>query len=348
MALSLSSAMMQALGFRQMAPGETVAGVFNSLHAYEVQGFILEEGALPPVSGSIGDISYAVAVGSSLNEICRELTDDDFTDDEGVWRQEHNCSSPFLLIRFGPTREHSCTSGHVREEESGITTYDCFPGAREELKTQESRVLPSFISALASTFNVNGRSVRFRPVDRTVFGVTADGTVIHDIRLVMSATAYAATRMRADDIRAALGQTISTASQMNLKVARFFHLALQEDDPLKKFLYFFLAIEIETHATFKSINHSTHLVQLVNGPPRVRNTTQAFFEGQRERWTTLKDRFVWCVLSVWTNLTDADVDDFKRLKKIRDEIAHGSLAAPPDDAVRAAERLAAKLQCPTT
>jgi hypothetical protein len=107
-----------------------------------------------------------------------------------------------------------------------------------------------------------------------------------------------------------------------------------------------LAIEIETHATFSTIDHPKQISSLVLPPAHAVATTQAFFDGQRQRWVNLRDRFVWCVLCAWPHLSDSDVEDFKRLKTIRDEIAHGSLATPPPDSVLVVEKLAAKLQLP--
>jgi len=103
-----------------------------------------------------------------------------------------------------------------------------------------------------------------------------------------------------------------------------------------------------SHATNKGIDHATDLSVLINAPDRVAVTTQDLFDGQRKRSGNLHDRFVWCVLCVWTHLCDADVEEFRRLKKFRDEIAHGSIATPPHSAVAGAKKLAAKLQLPPT
>src|SRR5260370_364328 len=83
--------------------------------------------------------------------------------------------------------------------------------------------------------------------------------------------------------------------------------------------YCFLAVKIETHATFKRIDHATTVSSLINAPDRVAVSSQDFFDCQRERWVNLHDRFVWCVLCVWTHLSDADVEEFRRLKKCRDD-----------------------------
>lgn len=62
---------------------------------------------------------------------------------------------------------------------------------------------------------------------------------------------------------AGLQDTVLSAPRINIKAARFFSLGMAEDD-LKKFLYFFLALEVETHAVFGRIIHwpfSSYLIQ---------------------------------------------------------------------------------------
>jgi hypothetical protein len=56
------------------------------------------------------------------------------------------------------------------------------------------------------------------------------------------------------------------------------------------------------------------------------------------------ERFIWCALTVWTHLTDSDVESFSKVKTVRDQIAHGEIAAPPADAVQLVEHIASKLQ----
>jgi hypothetical protein len=118
---------------------------------------------------------------------------------------------------------------------------------------------------------------------------------------------------------------------------------MEEQDSLKSFLYYFLAIEIETHAAFGSIDHSTSIDRTLSIDDRVRASAKALFERQREHWTNLRDRFVWCAVCLWSQATDTDIQDFVRLKKVRDEIAHGTLHVPPAGAVDQAKRLAIKL-----
>jgi hypothetical protein len=348
MTISVSEHFLEAMGLRSLSPSRPLAAMYHSLHVYEVQGFTLEAPSLEPISGAVAGLVYTLSVGSSLNAICLSLVQDDYTNSEEEWQKERRCTPPYLVVHLGPTAQHESIVSHAKEEGREITTYDSFPAAKAELKVVEDKILPPLLSALTCTFSSNASAVRFLPIDRAVFGITPDGRTVHDFRLLGSASGSVSSKLEAAQIERRLASGVNIASAMNPKVARFFQLALDEDDPLKKFLYFFLAIEIETHATFKKIDHATNLSVLITAPDRVAVSTQDFFDGQRQRWTNLGDRFVWCVLCVWTHLCDADVEEFRRLKRIRDDIAHGSIATPPNSAVAGAGKLAGKLQFPPT
>jgi hypothetical protein len=340
MSLTLSSQVMESIGFRRIDEGELIVAAFHSIHVYEVQGFTVDKETVLVTHGAISGTAYTVAVGSSVNQLSRALVGDDLVADEVAWVKEHWCIPPYVLVHFGPTSQHSCGSGHIKEEESTLVTFDSFASAKAELRSLESRVLPSLVTALTCAFSSSENHIRFQAVSREVFGITPDGVVLHDIRFELKASAYVSRKLPMDSLQATVDRTTSLAARINPKVSRFFHLALEEDDPLKRFLYFFLSIEIETHAAFSSIDHSAHIARLINSEDRVRAVSTSFFEAQRERWTTLNDRFVWCALCIWTHVSDSDIEEFKRLKKIRDDIAHGSIAEPPAESVSAVERLA--------
>ena len=146
------------------------------------------------------------------------------------------------------------------------------------------------------------------------------------------------------DLQGLLDRATSLATRMSPKVSRFYSLALNESDPLKRFLYLFLTIERQTHATFKTIDHGLRMTELTQVPQRVNSVGTSFFEAQSEKWKSLQERFIWCALTVWTHLTDIDVESFTKVKKVRDQIAHGEIAAPPPEAVQLVERVAGKLQ----
>lgn len=163
-------------------------------------------------------------------------------------------------------------------------TYDGFPRARAELHAWAQEVLPSLLAGLASSYSLHDLPVKFVPTDRAFYGITNDGRTVLDTRVSLSAYGYGSTRVSAEQTAERLASAMAIASRMKRKVARFFHLALHEDDPLKRFLYFFLAIETETHATFSTIDHARQFSSLVLPPAHAAVTTQNFFDAQRQKW----------------------------------------------------------------
>lgn len=344
MTISLSDDVLEAMGLKPLLPGCSLEAVFYSTHVYHLRGATLEEQFLPKISGEVAGFAYTLAVGSSVNAVARLLSQEDYADSEDSWRKELKCRPPYLLVQLGPSKRYASLSDRAKDDGQTIVTYDSFPDARLELKAIEKAVLPSLLSAIACSFSELSSPVRFLPIDRAFFGMTSDKRTILDFRMSASGQIISSPTLQAEQIEDRLRAGSRLAGAMNPKVVRFFHLALDEDEPLKKFLYFFLAIEIETHATYSKVNHKSHLAKLVVAPRRVTVSARDFFEAQRQRAISLHDRFVWCALCVWTHLTDADIKAFKRLKKVRNDIAHGSIAGPPQSAVLEVEQLATKLQ----
>ena len=344
MALMLSEELMRNMGFQPISASEPIEASFHSLHVYAVKGITIQEGTVLTARDSVSGAPFAFAVGSSVNALCQSLLNDDLADDEVEWAKEHSVGPPYAIVHIGSTVPYSAKSGHVKVEGTGLTTFDAFSSAKVELATLEAQVLPSVITALHCAFSSEEHRVQFNHVVREVFGFTHSQTLVHDIRMLLSATVEVSQSLADEDLRNTVARAANLAASVNPKVSRFFRLASEEQDRLKRFLYFFLSIEIETHQTFRTIDRTVQVARIINSEDRVRLTSLAFFEAQHERWTSLADRFVWCAICVWPQISDSDVTGFKRLKKIRNDIAHGSLAEPSEESVRAVQRLAMKLQ----
>jgi hypothetical protein len=346
MAVQFSDQVLEAMGFRALQKTELIAARFHCLHVYEIQGLTLAEKSLPARLSNIGGRVYSIAFGTSVNAVSHALVGNELSEDEHEWQRELKCTPPYCVVHFGPTELQRFSGTHGRFEDPMIHTYDGFQVARRELKIWANDVLPSLLAGLAASFNTNETPVKFLPIDSAFYGITCDGQTVLDTYISVNATGHVSSSLTANEATDRLESAVSIAKGMNQKVAQFFHLALHEVDPLKRFLYFFLAVEIETHATFATVDHAQNISNLIHSPSRATKTAQAFFDSQREKWTNLRDRFAWCVLCAWPSLSDTDVDNFKHLKKIRDEIAHGSIANPPTDAVMLIEKLATKLLLP--
>ena len=133
--------------------------------------------------------------------------------------------------------------------------------------------------------------------------------------------------------------------KLDKRAASYFSLGISESDQLKKFLYFFLSLEVETHAVFRRVDHVAKTRALVtrgdSGAPLT--STINLLTRDISSWDNLFDRFAWCANCAWIHLLDDDVALFKQLKEARDAIAHGRASEPPAGYARLAELLAHKV-----
>ena len=336
---------LELMGFTQLPEDEAMSGVFDKLYVFNVEGLIFDDDALTPATGTINGQTYQIGFGAKLNAICNKLVDDDFVDDEATWIKDNKTSAPFAIVRLGPTSLHTSSSRYAMEVNGNFHTHDGFAAARQELKVMESMVIPPLLAALESTFSADGHRVRFRSITETFYGTSPAGKTIHDFKISMSGNMTVSKKISQHDFDTTLNRSLEFASNLNPRVASFMHLGFQEKDRLKKFLNFFLSIEIETHSAFKTIDHEKVLADLIAFPSdKIKNTVSSLFLAQHKKLNSLKEHFVWCVICKWKHLSDLDVETFSKLKKIRDDIAHGNISVLPIGAEHEAEKFVIKIQ----
>ncbi len=333
------------MGFRPFDPGESITAAFVSISVYETRGITIQPGVVETIaSGTVAGVAYRLAVGAGVNDTCEALADDSFVEDEDVWKKDMQCSGPFALLQLGPTQPHTVTAGHIKTEQDGsTTTFDSFPALRSELAQLESAALPPLLTSLNCSLGDPDRIVELRKIDRISVGHTDAGSVVRDIRIQFSGKAFVSVGIAATKLAADVQAVAILAPKLNAKAARFFALGLAENDELKSFLYFFLAIEVQTHATFGRIDHAQAITNLAASASPAAPSLLALLQRQTDQLRNLFDRFVWCAAFGWIGVTDADVAQFKNLKAARDDIAHGSTSEPPAGYARQAQQLARKI-----
>lgn len=335
---------MEAMGFREVVAQGAIIASFMSVTVYEARGITVPEGFAQALKARVAGADFRIAIARSVNEGCKSLTGDDFDESEPEWRKRVKSNGPFLLIAVGPTDFVECSAGRLmRHEDGSVTTYDCFPHLRTALRAIEDRVLPPALAAATCALNEPDRYVALRKLERASSARCSDGTSLHDIRIDVKAEAYVSRSLDDATLSNKLADVVARAPKLNQRAARFFALGLAEDDQLKRFLYFFLALEVETHAVFGRIDHQAHTARLLSGATSPSTATMNLIGIQVAALTNLFDRFAWCSTCTWTDLTDADIALFKELKSARDAIAHGRASEPPAGSARSAEGLARKL-----
>lgn len=344
MTVNFSTEVMGAMGFRPFAAGESVSASFVSLSVYETRGIALQSPAPLVTVGTVAGVNYSLGIGAALNETCHAVSGDAYVDDENAWKKEKGTNGPFLLIQIGPTPVYTVTIGQFKTESDGtLTTYESFPALRSDLAALEAAALPRLVTSLSCSLCAPDQYLELRKLDRVSAGRTDIGQTVHDIRFIFSGSAYGSRGTPPEVLVAGLQDTVAQAPRINIKAARFFTLGMAEDDDLKKFLYFFLALEVETHAVFGRIDHSLAIQQLLDPASTPLPAALALLKRQTDQIRNLFDRFVWNAASAWSGITEADVQQFKLLKTARDDIAHGTLTEPPSGYALQAQQLARKV-----
>jgi|GEM_PF-1030247 len=331
------------LGFEPITQATSFSAVFHRLDVLRIHGFTLDDACLVEKRQQlIRGVTFSFGLGNSINELCRRLVDDDYTPDETAWLKEKKLAPPFLVVHLGPTERVTAEAGHSRRHENQLVTYNAFAESRLELKSLSRRLLPQITACLTSQFATYPELVSFEEADTTTFGITDQGETLFDFVIHGNATVSVSRHRRGEEILALLESALSDQNGIAPRAAEYYYLALKEKDELKDFLFFFLSLEVFTHRTFKGLRHQQYIASMVKPPADLANAGAQFFSIS-ESSKSLKERFVWCAMCVWNGITDSDVDSFSKLKRLRDDIAHGNTSSVSRDHVREARALASKV-----
>lgn len=330
----------EMMGFKKLEEGEAISARFYGHHLYSVQGIVLDESMVDCYKWSIGNQTIQLGIGGDLNRICQYLNNDNWSDDLASWQKERRCSPPYILIKIGPTEEYSATDAFVQDFNDGMLAYDAFPEAKDILTQAASEVLPRVLASLDCVFSRLKNTVDIRAIESLVLGESASGKAIKDVRYEINASIYTSERLADGTLKEMIDDCAILADSIEPKTARFLDLALRENDPLKSFLFFFLSIEITTHKQFKKIDHKSGINALLQAEGRISKSINALFLEQNKGFKSLRDKFIWCVVNRWGDMTDNDVEVFARSKKIRDDIAHGNDIDVSDHQLKEVRQLA--------
>jgi hypothetical protein len=346
--MTLSIHALKSSGFEEIPNGKELEATFSLVKAYQVEGITLQECEF----ASLIDLchkseEFSFGFGNRLNDICQYLLNEDFDDDEEKWMVENKARPPFLIIIVHLNKFFIGESGYWKKEKiqdkEFILTHESFPEAKKLLKIKGEKIVPQIISSLSVYFSLLHQPVRFRSILTETYGNTKLGERIYDFQMVFSIKGYSSVNVNPADVKTVIHNSINLHSQLDSRVSSFLHLALEEDDMLKKFLYFFLVLEIYTHQTFKKIDFRNYVNNINQIPDRIKISGELFFLERQAESKTLSQRFHWCAILIWVGIDDNDIENFKSIKKIRDKIAHGENICEPMLPIDTIERLCLKV-----
>ena len=280
----------------------------------------------------------SVSIGNSVNAVRQALIGDVFTEDENKWRQNNKTNPSYLLVLTTAPESVSCNSGYWKHDDGKIFTYGCFTNAREAIKKFEKERGATFVTSLSAGLSTPEHPVTFIPIEREVFGVTTDNKILHDFRVIGTGELTVSTAITADILASRIKAAFSACLEFHPNVGYFFDLATREKDVLKKFLYYYLVIEIHTHNEFKKIDYSLSF----EVPKWIESSAMQFFVKYQEA-KNLSQRFIWCLLLRWIEVGEKDFIQFREIKKFRDNIYHGEEVPEGTLPVNQARQLALKM-----
>ena len=334
------------MGYEKVKPERPLSCKFSSFSIYEISGINADFDSAIVCSSVIRGHSYSMAIGKSPNEISRAIVNDDFSPDEQAWREQNATSGLFFAISIGPTTIHTIVAGHVKQgPDEGLTTIDSFSDAKSELRGIEQLILPRALSAALTVYRKSFDTFNIREIFSTFFGETDSGQRLHDLRFSARGTLDVRRNATEQQIRDGLAEIVAMAPAIDARTSVFFSLGLKEGDETKRFLYFFLSLEININTAFRSYRATVTApksLDQIRHCTRLSRTASLHDPRKKVDWIDLTSRLTYLAIHKWKALGDDDIDEFKILKGWRNDIAHGDLTEAPVGAALRAELLAVK------
>lgn len=342
--MGLTNYALEKMGFEKIPEDIPIEARFHSLNLYEIRGITANcESVLQPEVLKRATLEISASIGGSLNAVCQVLTGEDFAENEEEWLKEKKTTPPYLMVLTSLPNSAICKTGYWKNESGDITTHDCFTSSKAELVQLEKEKTTSFVTALSAGLSTPEHLVSFIPIAREVYGVTPDNLTIHDIRFTASAEVYVSKAFSIDEVVSGIEAALTASEKIHSKVGYFFDLAVRESDSLKKFLYYFLVIEIHTHQVFRGLDYPSSFSDVNNVPERIESAATSLLLTYQKDAKNLTHRFVWCSLLAWADITDEDIRQFKLIKKLRDRIYHGEEVDMNTLPINQAQKLALKI-----
>ncbi len=342
--ITLSKHTIEAMGYKEFPDTDVLEISFGIIKVYSLRGMVFENDCEDKKSEVITLFDRcAVAIAQSVNEASKILTGDVFSDDEKKWLLEKKANPPFLLIYFKESIPRELKGGYRQKKGGFIYTYDAFPKGKKEIREWEEVSLPGIVTSLTVNLSTLDRQVKLVPVERSIFGVTREGTTLFDLKVTGSGSGYVSSPKSIGQINMSLSNSKGLLPILTKDVCRNFYAGLNESDRTKKFLGYFQFLERYTHSTYKTLSYNNNVKGIFNVPQRINEPASKFFKNIFSDSKSLAQRFHWCAIIAWGNIEEIDVDSFLEAKKVRDRLSHGEHVEEQDLPVEKVKGLALKI-----
>lgn len=343
--VTFSAQMMNGMGFEKGVQGHTLRATFELLVVLQIVGLTLDDDAVIHQTGIAGGVGYRLALCRSAVDAAQALTGRVLFSGQDDGKAIAGREGPFVVVAVqSPTTFEAVDPYISNRYEDRIVTFKEFLHAKSELLGLRARALPPIQLALSSQLCAEtGSEVGLKTVTSKLIGRTVGGMMLDDVQVSVHAELTVSTRRSTADLASRLTRVVGITRTLGQTGVKPYAAALDERDEFKRFMFCFLALEIETQDVFKRLPDAAGMDQLLVQAASKHHRAVDILRRQAGELRSLGDRFVWCALCKWPDVTDADIDLFYRLKKARDDIAHGNTQMPPAGYAGEAQALARKV-----
>jgi hypothetical protein len=338
----LTESQFEELGYSMLDTSLSIEGVFYIVHLYSIRGLTSPNEAVVSSLQSEGQSGIAFGIGKDYNELAERLTGFCLSEDEGRWKEHKDNLQSFLLIQIGPSTRHKAKCGHYKRA-NGQIIYErkMFEPAHREIKSKAEKLTHKLLGAISCSIS-HSQELYFNHLTTSCFGKAESGEALVQLPefcgLIESAMG-----MKREELQNRLDAAVSFADSISSRSAYLLSLGITERDTVKRFLFFFLSIEAEINRIFKCIP-SPAFAEAFRRPLDAPSSELICKIVTGRNNNDLLVKFLWCMQTVLPHLCFDDLLVFKDIKKIRDDIAHGSFQKLPDqDDAAKAYRLAANI-----
>lgn len=338
----LTQSQFEELGYSMLDTSVSIEGVFYIVHLYSIRGLAAPNEALISPLQSDGKSGIAFGIGKDYNELAKRITGFGLAEDGERWKEYKSNQQPFLLLQIGPSTRHKAKSGHYKRSDGQII-YErkMFELAHREIKTKSEKLTHKLLSAISCSISPS-QELYLDHLKASCFGKTESGEA-----LVQLPESYGLIEsiigMKSEELQNALDAAASLTDSISSRSAYLLSLGIAERDIVKRFLFFFLSIEAEINRIFKSMPSSA-FSEAFRSPLDEPTSDLVCKIVTGRNSNDLLVKFLWCMQTVLPQLCLDDLSVFQDIKKIRDDIAHGSFHKLPDqDDAAKAYRLAAHI-----
>lgn len=344
--MPFTDAFFEAIGYRTIVAKASIRAKFNVINLYKILGLQLDSPLCEARHERISGCSCVIAISNNAESAIQLLIGKDWTDLSLQLPILTADQAPILGILVQAEEYEQCDAG--RKDASSIAllqTNKCFAGTIKDIRASADRVTPQIAAGIVAAVSDEQVHATVVEIGTIIYGRTDSGQLVTEHNPELKFSASSVRRVESQKLISDLDLSVDYIRRLRPKTSRLFLNALVEADGLKRFLYFFFSMEVEINDRFKQIDSGQIIEDLLSKAttPSVLAIVQTLKCDARAKHNSLVEKLLWCSTSIWPHVDDATIENFRKLKKIRDDIAHGNISQIPEAAAAQAESLARKL-----